>query len=56
MHIVLRQQDQVDEVILMQIDNRLAELERIRSLIEERAKLVLDVEYAKRTVSAMHLE
>ncbi|CAI5746191.1 unnamed protein product [Peronospora destructor] len=43
--------DQVEEAILTKIDNRLAELERIHSLIEERAKLVLDVEYAKRTLA-----
>ncbi|KAE8889018.1 hypothetical protein PF003_g26943 [Phytophthora fragariae] len=42
--------DQVEKVILVQIDRRLAEFERVQSLIEERAKLVLDVDYAKRTV------
>ncbi|RQM16355.1 hypothetical protein DD237_003793 [Peronospora effusa] len=43
--------DQVEETILTKIDNRLAELESIHFLIEERAKLVLDVEYAKRTLA-----
>ncbi|KAE8999343.1 hypothetical protein PF005_g12139 [Phytophthora fragariae] len=43
--------DQVEKVILVQIDRRLAEFERVQSLIEERAKLVLDVDYAKRTLA-----
>ncbi|KAE8995959.1 hypothetical protein PR001_g19986 [Phytophthora rubi] len=43
--------DQVEKVILVQIDRRLAEFERVQSLIEERAKLVFDVDYAKRTLA-----
>ncbi|CAH0513939.1 unnamed protein product [Peronospora belbahrii] len=42
---------QVEELVLTRIDHRLAELKHIHSLIEERAKLVLDVEYAKRTLA-----
>ncbi|KAJ8528717.1 hypothetical protein ON010_g14614 [Phytophthora cinnamomi] len=42
---------QVEKTILAQIDRRLIEFEQIQSLIEERAKLVLDVDYARRTVS-----
>ncbi|KAG6623349.1 uncharacterized protein IUM83_06331 [Phytophthora cinnamomi] len=42
---------QVEKTILAQIDRRLIEFEQIQSLIEERAKLVLDVDYARRTLA-----
>ncbi|KAG3116044.1 hypothetical protein PI124_g5587 [Phytophthora idaei] len=46
--------DQVEKSVLAKIDLRIAELERIDSFIEKRAKLVLDVEYAKRTLAVEH--
>ncbi|KAI9907693.1 hypothetical protein PsorP6_004598 [Peronosclerospora sorghi] len=49
------EKDQVEKVILTRIDHEIAERERIHSLIEERAKLVLDVEYAKRMVNDVFL-
>ncbi|KAI9996026.1 hypothetical protein PInf_013204 [Phytophthora infestans] len=41
----------VEKSVLAEIDLRITELERIDSLIANRAKLVLDVEYAKRTLA-----
>ncbi|KAG7391784.1 hypothetical protein PHYPSEUDO_003404 [Phytophthora pseudosyringae] len=46
--------DQAEKSVLAKIDRRVAELERIDSFIQERAKLVLDVEYAKRTLAVEH--
>ncbi|KAK1948521.1 hypothetical protein P3T76_000810 [Phytophthora citrophthora] len=46
--------DQVGESILAKIDLRVNEFERIDALIQSRAKLVLDVEYAKRTLAIEH--
>uniref|UniRef100_A0AAV1T225 Uncharacterized protein n=1 Tax=Peronospora matthiolae TaxID=2874970 RepID=A0AAV1T225_9STRA len=43
--------DQVEKSVLAKIDHRIAELERVRSLITERAKLVVDVEYAERVLA-----
>ncbi|ETL37552.1 hypothetical protein L916_10768 [Phytophthora nicotianae] len=46
--------DHVEKSVLPKIDLRIAELERIDSFIEKRTKLVLDVEYAKRTLAVEH--
>ncbi|KUF89583.1 hypothetical protein AM588_10002276 [Phytophthora nicotianae] len=48
--------DHVEKSVLPKIDLRIAELERIDSFIEKRTKLVLDVEYAKRTLQAAQLQ
>ncbi|OWZ13107.1 hypothetical protein PHMEG_00013629 [Phytophthora megakarya] len=42
--------NQAEMFILVQINHRIIELKGIHSLIEEHTKLVLDVEYAKRTL------
>eukprot|EP00644_Phytophthora_capsici_P005909 jgi/Phyca11/13118/fgenesh1_pg.PHYCAscaffold_2_\ len=46
----------VKESVLAKIDSRIVEFERINALIQGRAKLVLDVEYAKRTLQTAQLE
>ncbi|POM68198.1 Hypothetical protein PHPALM_15669 [Phytophthora palmivora] len=43
--------DQAEKSVLVKIDRRITELEDVHSLIEERAKLVLEVEYAQRTLA-----
>ncbi|CEG49753.1 uncharacterized protein PHALS_07500 [Plasmopara halstedii] len=46
--------DQAAKEILEKINYRIAELKRIDLLIEDRAKLVLDIEYAKRALLLEH--
>ncbi|KAL3673913.1 hypothetical protein V7S43_001600 [Phytophthora oleae] len=46
--------DQVEKSILAKVDLRIVEFERINVLIQGRTKLVLDVEYAKRTLAVEH--
>ncbi|TDH65151.1 hypothetical protein CCR75_000255 [Bremia lactucae] len=43
--------EQAEKRVLEKINHRIANLKRIDSLIESRSKLVLDVEYAKRTLA-----